>query len=272
MVNVTFHGVRGSAPAAGRPTRRYGAHTACVAVEVPKREPIVLDLGTGVDRWRATLDDTAPGRADQWRVHALVTRAGGGHLEGRPTLRALEADGARIDVYGPPPGKGRTERAGGDLRVIGVEDEELAVGEAKVMVRSVPASRLPGAGSTNGYRLEWDNVSLAYVSDHQAPAGLETVSHRVLELADSVDLLIHDAQLSTAMWHDRSDEGHSTVDYAVLVAREAGARCLALFHHDPDHGDDQIDGLLAGARRTAERLGVDEVIAAAEGTTISFER
>jgi len=243
-----------------------------VAVEVPKRDPILLDLGTGVDRWRASLDGAALAPPDEWRVHALLARAGAGHLEGRPTLRALEADGARIDVYGPPPGNGRTERASGDLRVIGVEDEELAVGDAKVMVRSVPASRLPGAAATNGYRLEWDDVCVAYVSDHQAPAGLGTVSHRVLELADGVDLLIHDAQLSAAMWHDRSDEGHSTVDYAVLVAREAGARCLALFHHDPDHGDDQIDGLLAGARRTAERLGVDEVIAAAEGTTVSFER
>ncbi|MGI8777861.1 MAG: MBL fold metallo-hydrolase [Acidimicrobiales bacterium] len=271
-MNVTFHGVRGSAPAAGRATRRYGAHTACVAVEAPKSETILLDLGTGVDRWVATLDPTALGRAEQWRVHAFLTRADAGHLEGRPALRALEAEYARVDVYGPAQGKARSDRMSENLRVIGVEDEELAVGDAKVVVRSVPASRVTGAGSTNGYRLERGDVSLAYVGTHQASAGLDTVSQGVLELADGVDLLIHDARLSTAMWQDRYDDGHSTVDYAVLVAREAGARRLALFHHDPDHGDDQIDALLAGARRTAERLGVDEVFAAAEGTTVSFER
>ncbi len=58
----------------------------------------------------------------------------------------------------------------------------------------------------------------------------------------------------------------------MLVARQAGARCLALFHHDPARSDDEVDRLLEGARRSAERLGVDEVLAAAEGVTVSFER
>ncbi len=261
MVNVTFHGVRASAPSAASGFGRYGTHTACVAVEVAKREPILLDLGSGLGRWAATLDAPVPGR-----VHALLTNTHAGHVEGVPTLRAVEAGGAQVDVYGPPTAR-RPSDAGGGLRVIAVEDEELAVGDAKVMVRSVPHD-----GPTNGYRVELDGVSVAYVSDHQAPPGLDTIAHPVLELADGVDLLIHDARFSTSMWRHRAGDGHSTVDYAVLVAREAGARRLALFLHDPDHDDDQVDRLLAGARRTAERLGVDEVIAAAEATTISFDR
>ena len=36
--------------------------------------------------------------------------------------------------------------------------------------------------------------------------------------------------------------------------------------------DDEVDHLLEGARRTAGRMGVDEVIAAAEGLTVSYER
>jgi len=62
------------------------------------------------------------------------------------------------------------------------------------------------------------------------------------------------------------------VDYAVSVAAEAGARCLAPFHHDPQHDDDLIDALLAGARRAADRLGVDEGTAAGEGTTVPCDR
>jgi len=263
MVNVTFHGVRGVSPSAGSSGHfgRYGTHTACVVVEVPKREPILLDLGTGLGRWMTGLGEQPPAR-----IHALVSHGHAGHVEGRSTVSALGAGGARVDVYGPPEVRRRGGTSDG-YRAIAVEDEELAVGDAKVTVRSVPHK-----GPTNGYRLDLEGVSVAYVSDHQAPPGLDTISHQVLELADRVDLLIHDAQLSTAMWAERSHEGHSTVDYAVLVAREAGSRCLALFHHDPGHDDDQIDGLLAGARRTAERLGVDEVIAAAEGTTVSFDR
>ncbi|MEA2931629.1 MAG: hypothetical protein QOI56_414, partial [Actinomycetota bacterium] len=48
MLNVTFHGVRGSAPVPSPGNVRFGTHTACVALEVPKEEPIVLDLGSGL--------------------------------------------------------------------------------------------------------------------------------------------------------------------------------------------------------------------------------
>jgi len=260
VLNVTFHGVRGVAPDTASP--RYGGYTACVAVEVPKRDPILFDLGTGFARWAVGFD-----RSRASRAHVLLSHGHPGHVAGRAVRRALDADGARIDVYGPkddPPGSAGMAR---ELRLIAVEDEELVVGDAKVTVRGVPHD-----GATNGYRVDMEGVSVAYVSDHRPPPGLDTVSQGVLELADHVDLLIHDAQLTTGEWPARAAEGHSTVDYAVLVAREAGARCLALFHHDPSRDDNDLDGLLVGARRAAERLGVDEVIAAAEGTTVAFDR
>ena len=56
----------------------------------------------------------------------------------------------------------------------------------------------------------------------------------------------------------------------MFVAQEAGAKRLALFHHDPAHSDDQIDGILAQAREVAGGTGLDEIIAAYEGLTISL--
>ncbi len=56
------------------------------------------------------------------------------------------------------------------------------------------------------------------------------------------------------------------------VAQEAGAKRLVLFHHDPSHGDDQVDAMLARAQDLAARGGIEEVLAAYEGLTISFER
>ena len=264
---------------ASRATGRYGGNTACVALEAPRQEPIILDLGTGLREWAATLGAEEPVRA-----RVLLTHVHLDHVQGLPFLDALDVEGTRLDVYGPDPdgrrlGEAVDELLGppwvpmtrherpGEVRLAPVEDEDLVVAEAKVRVRTVPHR-----GATNGYRIEWGGVCIAYVSDHQAPPDLTTVDHGVLELAEGADLLIHDAQYTATEWEHRRAWGHSTVDYAVLVAREAGARRLALFHHDPDHHDDQLDHLLGGARRTAERLGVDEVMAAAEGTTVSFER
>jgi phosphoribosyl 1,2-cyclic phosphodiesterase len=50
VVNVTFHGVRGSSPCADASLARYGGNTSCVSVEQDGHEPIVLDLGTGLRR------------------------------------------------------------------------------------------------------------------------------------------------------------------------------------------------------------------------------
>jgi ribonuclease BN (tRNA processing enzyme) len=92
----------------------------------------------------------------------------------------------------------------------------------------------------------------------------------VLELCDGVDVLIHDAQYTPAEFELKRDWGHCTVDYAVLVAREARAKQLVLFHHDPSHGDDVMDGLLHGARCTAAYFGVESVVAAYEGMVIDL--
>jgi ribonuclease BN (tRNA processing enzyme) len=113
-------------------------------------------------------------------------------------------------------------------------------------------------------------VTVTYISDHQAPLSLDTVSDPVLELCDGADLLIHDAQYTPPEFRQKADWGHCTVDYAVLVAKEAGAKSLALFHHDPAHDDDAVDQLLAGARETSARLNGPEVVAAAEGLTIDL--
>ncbi|MDA3040864.1 MAG: MBL fold metallo-hydrolase, partial [Actinomycetota bacterium] len=60
---------------------------------------------------------------------------------------------------------------------------------------------------------------------------------------------------------------HSTAGYALEVARQAGARRLVLFHHDPGHDDAWID---ASTSRTREQCtsfsdGSIEVLAASEG-------
>ena len=63
----------------------------------------------------------------------------------------------------------------------------------------------------------------------------------MLELCDGVDVLIHDAQHTHDEYGPKRHWGHCTIEYAVHVAREVGARKLVLFHHDPAHGDDELD-------------------------------
>jgi phosphoribosyl 1,2-cyclic phosphodiesterase len=289
-LNVTFHGVRGSAPVPGPGNLRYGTHTACVALEAPEEDPLVLDLGSGLRRWAHALAGDSEDAAAPLRAVALLSHLHWGHVQGLPDFEPLDHPGTVLDIFGPRPDQGplarmvtdtlappwfreRFDERPGTVRFHEVGDEEILLGpDTRVTVRSVPH----GAAVTNGYRVERNGVSVAYVSDHDPPPDLDGVAPGVLEVADGVDLLIHDAQLSAADWPGRAGRGHSTVGYALLVAREAGAHRLALFHHDPDRDDDELDRLLEVARRGADRPGpggpgVDEVVSAYEGLTLCLE-
>jgi ribonuclease BN (tRNA processing enzyme) len=82
-----------------------------------------------------------------------------------------------------------------------------------------------------------------------------------------VDVLIHDSQYTAAELPERRDFGHSTVEYAVGLALEAGVRRLLLFHHDPTRTDDAIDAILAGLCAGSGELRVE---AATQGSVIDL--
>jgi phosphoribosyl 1,2-cyclic phosphodiesterase len=279
FVNVTFYGVRGSTPCSCDSNQRYGGNTSCVALEVPGHEPIVLDLGTGLRFFGQTQPTDG-----SFRGHALVTHLHWDHVQGLPFFVPVHVPGSGLDIYGPPQVDGFSlgeafeafmrppyfpvcvGDLGGDIRFHTLDDGNHAVGAAEVRVRQVPH-----IGPTNGYRVELGGVSVAYVPDHQQPLdGSHEIAESVLELCDGADLLIHDAQFTPAEFVVKADWGHCTVDYALAVAAEAGVRRLALFHHDPSHDDAAVDRIHGDIADKASRTGVEEVIAAAEGLTVSF--
>jgi len=276
-LNVTFYGVRGSTPCPCATNTRYGGNTACVALEAVGCDPVVLDLGTGLRFFGEHLPDDG-----SFRGHALVTHLHWDHVQGLPFFTPVNRPGAQLDIYGPPQDGLSLEEAfgefmrppyfpvrvsdlAGDFRFHALDDGDHVVGDAKVRSHHVPH-----VGATNGYRVEMAGVSVAYISDHQQPQdGSFGIADGVLELCDGVDLLIHDAQYTPDEFALKSYWGHCTVEYALHVAREAGVRRLALFHHDPDHTDEDVDRLLAEARQSPRAADV-EVIAAYEGLTIAL--
>jgi phosphoribosyl 1,2-cyclic phosphodiesterase len=280
--------VRGSTPCPCEANSRYGGNTACVALEVAGEDPIILDIGTGLRMF----GDTQP-QDGTFRGSAFITHMHWDHVQGLPFFVPALKPGAQLDVYGPCPDSTHHSlqaafdefmrppffpvtvgQLPGDIRFHDVHDTQLAVGNAKITARSVPH-----VGETNGYRIEWDGATVAYISDHQSPAmsadpepdeGM-AIADSVLELAEGADILIHDSQYWPGEWRKKSYWGHCSVDYAVHVARVSGAKRLVLFHHDPAHDDAEVDKLLEHARLRAAGTCIEEVLAAYVGLTISLD-
>lgn len=274
MVNVTFWGVRGSTPCASETNKRYGGNTSCVSLEAPGHDPIVLDLGTGLRYYGETLAGHEP-----VKVLALVTHLHWDHIQGLPFFDPIHQPGASLTVCGrddhgtvaeafgtfmkPPFFPVTCEQLIGDIGFRDAGGESFDWGRARITVADVPHT-----GPTNGYRIDIDGLSIAYVSDHQEPSDGRTITEPVRRLCEGVDLLIHDAQYEAHEFALKSDWGHCTIEFAVHVAAECGAKRLALFHHDPSHDDDTIDRLVGAAALAAEGTDIQEVLAGAERLTI----
>ena len=276
-MRVTFCGVRGSTCAPGIDFVRYGGHTSCVALARDGGSPtLVLDAGTGLRNLTRHLD------GQPFRGTILLGHLHWDHTHGIPFFAAGNQPASEVTVVMPAQGDPEAvlERAfspphfpvtptqlQGRWRVRSHEPGTYDIEGFSVLAAEIPHK----GGRTFGFRVTDGGGTLAYLSDHSpvaagaGPDGLGAYHDSALALAENVDLLIHDAQHTAAEFADRAFLGHSAVEYAVGLAEAAGARALALFHHDPARTDDEIDALVM-----AHAGGTLEVLGAAEGLTIEL--
>jgi phosphoribosyl 1,2-cyclic phosphodiesterase len=105
-------------------------------------------------------------------------------------------------------------------------------------VRTATLNHPDGA---TGYRVEYDGRSLCYLTDTEHVPG--ALDRSILELIAGADLVIYDSMYTDAEYDTYVGWGHSTWQEGVRLCRAAGAKRLAVFHHDPEHDDDLLDGI-----------------------------
>src|SRR5512147_584851 len=107
-MEITFWGVRGSFPAPGPETNRYGGNTSCIEVRTKKGKLILLDAGTGIAPLGRALMKTeeAHGHLD---AALLLTHAHWDHIQGFPFFPPIYVAGNKFAIYGPSRSSGRLE-------------------------------------------------------------------------------------------------------------------------------------------------------------------
>lgn len=111
--------------------------------------------------------------------------------------------------------------------------DEVAVAGGKLTHRP-----LPHPGGSRGFRIDWPDRSLAYVTD-------TTVSQGHVEFLRGVDLLIHECYFPDGREEWAATTGHSCTSQVARLARDAGAGRLLLTHIDPEANSDDPVGLPA---------------------------
>jgi phosphoribosyl 1,2-cyclic phosphodiesterase len=261
-VRIDLCGVRGSTPAPGRDFERYGGHTSCVALshdgaEVPA---LILDAGTGV-RAASRLVGRAP-----FAGTLLLSHLHWDHIQGLPFFSAGDREGSRVSVVLPEQPGGADALAvlkqvmsppffpvGPDELRGSWQLAGLAPGESEHEGFQVLALEIPHKGGrTYGFRVSDGHSVVTYMPDHcptalgPGPDGYGEYHDAALVLAADSDVVIHDAQLLPSELGAEAWMGHSCGEYAVGLARRAGARSALLFHHKPNRTDAELDAIAAG--------------------------
>jgi phosphoribosyl 1,2-cyclic phosphodiesterase len=270
--------VRGSIPTPGPTTVHYGGNTSCVEVR-GGGEIILLDAGTGLRALGRSL--LAEFKDRPLNLTMLLTHTHWDHIQGLPFFGPIYNSRCRLRILGcEGTRKGLVNALTGQMESTyfpvpfnklpsNIEIEELKDFNFNIGPVCVRAMRANHPGLCVGYRLFSPDSLIAFFPDAEPRTGGK--DRKMIEFLRDVDLLILDSQYDSREYQKHVGWGHGCVDDSVALALQAGVKQLSLFHHDPDHDDKRIAGLVRHARRlVAKQRTKLKVDAAREGMTIKL--
>jgi ribonuclease BN (tRNA processing enzyme) len=242
---------------------------------------LILDAGTGI---RLLGEELASGGRPPSRIDILFSHLHWDHIQGLPFFIPMYIPGVDIHLWGRS-GKGITLDRMMDHQLhsafFPIGRAELAAnlffhliheGELEFPGIKVTACHIQHPGGAFAFRIEAGGKVLIYATDHEFDSEKSSIESKFdqnfIKLATGADLMIHDAQYTDSEYQSyRKGWGHSSHSNALKLAKSAGVKQLALFHHDPSHTDEQ---LAAFEKTLRSETGDLPVFFAREGETIQL--
>ncbi len=260
-MKIKFWGVRGSIPAPGPDTIRYGGNTSCVSVHTATGGMVIIDMGTGLMHLGNTLMASVFGKGTG-RATLLLSHTHWDHIQGLGFFPPVFIPGNQFTVWGP----------GGSPEVLeqileGQMDPNFsplqtlknfaAVFDVRAAIPGEPfeaeglkiTAREHAHGSCNAlaFKIQEGDRTFVYASDVGYPedtgAPLEAIN-----FYRNADVLLHDTTYRPEDQATRRNRGFSSYEEAIDAAVRAKVGKLVMFHYDQDYSDDDVDAICAAAR------------------------
>jgi phosphoribosyl 1,2-cyclic phosphodiesterase len=253
-MKIKFYGTRGSVPVCAPEFQEFGGNTTCVQLRVKETNNIaVFDAGTGI---RDLGKDYLASGTTQDEIFIAFSHFHWDHIQGFPFFAPAFVKDQKINLLAMGWGRKienlkeifemqmQKEYFPVQLEKMGAKFEFMLLDKAMEIFEGDPiyskpiiviANKHTHPGGAYGYRVERDGKVFVVCTDVEHG---DSIDPNVVAISEGADLLVHEAQYTTEELKDKKGWGHSSYEQAIQVAEMAGAKILAITHHDPDHDDE----------------------------------
>jgi CheY-like chemotaxis protein len=278
-IKVAVWGARSPSSAVSPVVTRYGKHTACVSIELPKHM-LVFDAGSGL----ILLGNELMKAGRHKELWMFLTHFHTDHVEGLAAFPCARDASYTLNIAG-------TGEPDKPLEVALAEAFEPGFGgvappckiELYEMIEQtyeiLPGVRLTAfhanhPGATLGYILNAEDRKIVYCPDSELygpfATSLQDYDEKLGGLVRGADLLVHDGRFTDEDYKTNRNRGHSSFLAAVDFAIKNGVKQLILVHQDDRYADDVLDAMSKTAEARAAQSGTGlKVLLGREGLRLS---
>ena len=265
---VKFWGVRGSNPTPDKNKMDYGGDTSCIEVRTSDNELIILDMGSGIrNLGNEILSDPSSPKT----IHIFLSHFHWDHIIGFLYFTPFYDKSYTFNIYGfnkhtkttsfsdkildPTFWPVSMDMLSAKINFYNLDGNDINI-NSKTSVSYLNHSH---PNTATSYRVNVEGHSVVYTTDCEHPD--KNLNKNVVSIANSADILIHDAHFSNEDLEKFKGWGHSSWGKAIQVAKEANVKQLVLFHYNPSYDDNTVSKLEIEAKEkfkntTASKQGL----------------
>ncbi|MCK4716870.1 MAG: MBL fold metallo-hydrolase [Candidatus Marinimicrobia bacterium] len=233
-------------------TGLIGGNTSCVEVRADNKL-IILDMGSGMKNlgnYIVKHDQNTNGL----EIHIFISHTHWDHILGFPFFAPAFFPNNKIFFYGGHPNIKEHLETQQVFRFFPVALHHMKAKKEFIQLKrrtsleigNVTVKNYPlyHPGGSFGYRVECGGKSLVYATDSEYKDLSKENTKKHLEFFKNADLLIFDAQYTFEEAIHKEDWGHSSALVGIDFSIQANVKRMALFHHEPERDDYEIDEIL----------------------------